>query len=142
MPALIDVNVLVALLHAAHIHSEAATRWLDEQTDAGSVVLCRVVQMGALRILTRPSIMGADLLSPSQFWTAWEQVLDDERFRFEPEPAGLEAVWRRLTETLPERTCAETDAYLAAFAIAGGWSLCTFDRGFVRFPRLVTVYPA
>jgi predicted nucleic acid-binding protein len=29
-----------------------------------------------------------------------------------------------------------TDAYLAAFALAGGHRLVTFDQGFLRFPGL------
>ena len=29
-----------------------------------------------------------------------------------------------------------TDAYLAAFAVAGGWRLVSFDKGFTRFAGL------
>lgn len=36
----------------------------------------------------------------------------------------------------PSCTNAETDAYFAAFAKAGGWTLVTFDRGMNRFPGI------
>lgn len=141
MAALLDVNMLVALLHGGHPHSEIATRWLETQVETGSVLVCRVTQMGALRILTKPSIMRENVLTPRSFWRGWELAMSDDRLRFEAEPPGLDAVWRTLTESLPEGSSAETDAYLAAFAISGGWTLCTLDRGFRRFPGLTAEYP-
>jgi len=47
-----------------------------------------------------------------------------------PEPVDLEARWRSLTAAFTSGQTAETDAYLAAFA------LTTLDRGFRRFDGL------
>jgi predicted nucleic acid-binding protein len=58
------------------------------------------------------------------------------------EPAGLEDAWRALSASLPKGTPAETDCYLAAFAIAGAHSLISFDRGMRRFKGLSVVVPS
>jgi len=136
MASLVDVNLLLALLHERHAFSAKAVAWLDEQSGSGSVAICRIVQMGVLRILTRPSIMKDDLLTPSEFWQGWSVLMADARFFIVSEPTQLESVWRELTVSLPRGQCAETDAYLAAFAQAGGYSMATFDKGFQRYPDL------
>ena len=66
MASLIDVNVLVALFHGNHFHSERASDWIADQ-ESDTVLICRVAQMGALRILTKPSIMKDDVFSPTLF---------------------------------------------------------------------------
>lgn len=123
-----------------HVRRPPALRggdsWLETVGERESVLVCRVVQLGALRILTKPSIMREETLSAEELWNGWERVLADERFREEPEPAGLVTTWRAMTRRLPRNSCADTDAYLAAFAVAGGWTLCTFDKGFARYRQL------
>ncbi len=133
MAALVDVNVLVALMHARHVHSAAAVRWLAGLDDPGAVAICRVSQMGVLRILTHPSAMKDEVKSASEFWTGWDRLIGDERFSLVGEPAGLQKAWRAVTTELPRGMPADTDCYLAAFAIAGGHSLVSFDRGMRRF---------
>jgi toxin-antitoxin system PIN domain toxin len=142
MGALVDVNVLVALMHARHTHSARAVGWLAGQDEPGAVIVCRVSQMGALRILTHPSAMKDEVKSASEFWEGWQRLMRDDRFAQAGEPAGLEETWRAVTRSLPKKTPAETDSYLAAFAIAGEHSLVSFDRGLVRFRGLSLVTPA
>jgi toxin-antitoxin system PIN domain toxin len=142
MGALVDVNVLVALMHARHVHSPLAVRWLAGRDEPDAVVVCRVAQMGALRILTHPSAMKEEVKSASEFWGGWQRLLEDGRFALSSEPAGLEDVWRALSASLPKGTPAETDCYLAAFAIAGAHSLVSFDRGMRRFKGLDVVTPS
>jgi toxin-antitoxin system PIN domain toxin len=50
MRALLDVNVLVALLDAGHIHHTAASSWLDRNLEQGWAS-CPLTQNGCLRIL-------------------------------------------------------------------------------------------
>lgn len=52
------------------------------------------------------------------------------------EPSGLDDEWARLGTRLQKGACLDTDAYLAAFALAGGYTLATFDGGFVKFEGL------
>ena len=136
MSALCDVNVLVALLHARHIHASRAVAWLDTQDNPRTVLICRVAHMGALRILTNAKWMKEDVISAAAFWRGWDQLHNDDRFAFVQEPAGLEASWRRITTMLPKGQNAETDTYFAAFAIASACRLLTFDQGFRKFSGL------
>lgn len=124
-------------MHARHAHCRSATAWLDRQERVGSVGICRLAQMGALRILTRSALMKEDVLSPEQFWSGWARMVRDDRLVWLDEPRGLEPVWREVTLALERGQCAETDTYFAAFARTMGSTLVTFDRGFRRFSRLM-----
>lgn len=142
MALLADVNVLVALLHARHAASERTIAWLEREAGARDVLICRVAQMGVLRILTNPAWMKEDALPAARVWEGLDLLLTDERFARVEEPARLEAEWRRLTRSLPAGRCAGTDHYFAAFARAGGHRLLTLDRGFLEFDQLEVVIPA
>ena len=51
MRALLDANVLIALLDAAHRHHRQATAWLQREIGAGWVY-CPRTQNGRIRILS------------------------------------------------------------------------------------------
>lgn len=133
MGALVDVNVLVALLHARHVHCARAVAWLESQTAERAIAICRVAQMGALRILTHPSVMREDVRTAQEFWQGWTELMNDDRFSQVDEPAEIEAAWQEVTSPFRRGTVAETDAYLAAFAIAAKHRIVSFDRGMRRF---------
>ncbi|MCX6360032.1 MAG: hypothetical protein NT029_09505 [Armatimonadetes bacterium] len=75
---------------------------------------------------------------PTDFWRGWDEALTDERLVRVPEPPGLTGRWRALCAALPAGACADTDVYLAALAVAGDFTLVTFDHGFARFAGLQT----
>lgn len=131
-PKLLDVNVVLALLHAGHAKSSIAAAWLERQSGVRSLLIPRVVVMGALRLSTRAAVMGEDVRSATEFWQGWDRLMEDERFAEVPEPPEMDSAWRTLCGELPPGRCAETDVYLAAFALAGGYGFATFDRGFPR----------
>ena len=54
MRALLDVNVLIALLDAAHIHHVRATEWLAREIAQGWAS-CPLTQNGCLRIMSQPA---------------------------------------------------------------------------------------
>lgn len=136
MAYLADVNFLIALLHARHAHSEKAVAWLEHSDRTDSIALCRVAQMGVLRILTNASWLREEAMAAADVWDGWDLLLTDRRFMQVVEPAQLEKHWRRLTRDWLAGRSAETDSYLAAFAAAGGYKLLTFDRGIRRFAGL------
>ena len=136
MAYLADVNFAIALLHARHTAAGRAATWLESQDEPRSILLCRVAQMGVLRILTNPAWLKDEVLPARAVWEAWDLLLADDRFALAAEPPGLEKEWRALTQGLAAGECAETDTYLAAFARAGGHRLVTFDRGFRSFAGL------
>jgi toxin-antitoxin system PIN domain toxin len=125
---LLDVNVLLALATSRHHHHAPVSRFVDtiSQRQLG---LCRVTQMGFLRLLTNKAVMAEDVLSGKQAWGLFEALLKDERFHFMDEPKGLDKEWRRLS-TLPGWGPSRwTDDYLLAFAKVLELRLLTFDAG-------------
>jgi toxin-antitoxin system PIN domain toxin len=135
MTCLPDVNVWVALAVAEHIHHRAAKLWFDA-VQSESIAFCRVTQMGLLRLLSNPRAMAEDALTPARAWRVMDAFCEDSRILYAAEPQGLEASWRVLTRPRAPGANFWTDAYLAAFASAGGYTLVTFDKGFQRFGKL------
>jgi predicted nucleic acid-binding protein len=54
--ALCDVNLLLALVTDRHILHDPAVRWA-ENVSASGAILCRIAQMGLLRLLNNPAVM-------------------------------------------------------------------------------------
>lgn len=127
-----DVNVWLALTFDAHEHHPAAKSWFDAAAD-DSCHFCRTTQQGYLRVATNGKAFGASALTLDGAWRAYDALASDPRVSFAGEPADVEARWRELTTGGTFSPKVWTDAYLAAFAAAGGLEVVTFDRGFARF---------
>ena len=69
-------------------------------------------------------------------WALYENLRADERVASAEEPQGLEAVWKKLASVGTVSPKLWMDAYLAAFAIAGGHELVTTDNDFKQFKGL------
>jgi hypothetical protein len=126
MRALLDVNVLIALLDAGHVHHAAAGRWLDSHLADGPAAgwaSCPLTQNGCLRILSnraypRPQPVAAGLAEAAAtphhaFWPDDLSVLEPARFAHDR--------W------LDSRQI--TDAYLLALAVHRGGVFVTLDHG-------------
>ena len=131
MTYLADVNVLLALAVAGHVHHATALYWFENSRN-DQLAVCRITQMGFLRLLTNPQVMGANVQSARQAWRIYETMLEDSRIGFASEPAHFEALWRSSTEHSRLGPNFWTDACLGSFAAAAGWNVLTFDA---RFPR-------
>ena len=136
MRALADVSWLLPLCYGGHEHHEPARRWLDALPEGGAVVVCLQSQMGLLRLLNNPAVMGTDVCNTDTAWKLNDRLFGDPRFIQEPEPPALEKELRRLTKGFPYSPKLWQDAYLAAFAVSTDVTLVTFDQGFRKFPRL------
>jgi toxin-antitoxin system PIN domain toxin len=135
MTYLPDVNLWIALTVAEHVCHKAAMEWI-EAAGSDTIALCRVTQMGFLRLLTNSRVMAGDVFTADRAWRLMERIRDDDRVVFVSEPPGLEPVW--LTMTGYHKTGANfwTDTYLAAFAEVTGYRLVTFDQGFAKYKKL------
>ena len=129
---LLDVNVLLALASKRHAHWDGAARWFAT-VGYREAVICRVVQMGLLRLLTNRRVMGGDVQTMASAWELQDRMRADTRFWFVDEPADLERVWRRYTGAVEVSTNAWTDGYLLAFARCRDLCVVTFDRALGRF---------
>lgn len=132
---LLDVGVWLAATWGRHMHNPAAVDWFTRQTD--DLIFCRVTQMGLLRLLSNPAIMGDDAVDRSEAWRIFDQLWSDERVLWADEPAELDAVWRAISARSDKSHKLWTDDYLAAFAQTSGATLATLDRKLPdRYPSI------
>jgi toxin-antitoxin system PIN domain toxin len=132
---LVDVRVWLAAVWGRHVHHPVAADWFDREAD--DIVFCRVTQMGLLRLLSNPAIMGDDAVDRSQAWRTYDQLWADERVLWADEPAELDAVWRAISARDDQSYKLWTDDYLAAFAQASDATLTTLDRKMpARYPSV------
>ncbi len=127
-----DINVWLGLVDQNHIHHAAAAKYWHEGTE---IAFTRISMMGFFRLSTQPGVLSR-ALSTAEAWGIYRQFLADSRHVFLAEPKLLERELQNLTTQadLPHRLW--TDAYLAAFAMAGRHRLVSFDADFSRFPGL------
>jgi uncharacterized protein len=132
---LVDVGVWLAAVWGRHVHHQIAADWFGRE--AGDIVFCRVTQMGLLRLLSNPAIMGDDAIDRSEAWRVYDQLWADERVLWADEPTELGAVWRAISARNDKSYKLWTDDYLAAFAQACDATLTTLDRKMpARYPSV------
>jgi toxin-antitoxin system PIN domain toxin len=124
--ALLDLNILTALLWPAHEHHEAAHRWFAAR-GKGRWATCALTQLGFVRIVSNPSF-SRDALSPAEAVALLAENLRHAGHEFWADnvqvPAAVEPVGSRL-----QGYRQLTDAYLLALADRRKGVLATFDRG-------------
>ena len=124
MRSLLDVNVLIALLDAAHIHHALASSWLQREIGAGWAS-CPITQSGCIRIMSQPAYPGA--LAAAAVAQRLSEAAAGAAHQFWPDDVNLLQAgaldWQRV---LGHRQV--TDAYLLALAVRHGGRLVTFDR--------------
>ncbi len=122
--ALLDINVVIALLDQGHVLHRAATRWLEREIQHGWAT-CPITENGVVRIMAQPAYPNAQ--PTAQVAERLAEACRDPSHRFWPEPISLleEGLirWERL---LGPRQI--TDAYLLALAVHHRGRLVTFDR--------------
>jgi toxin-antitoxin system PIN domain toxin len=123
-----DINLWLALAYQGHQHHPIAATWFNEL--AGTAGFCRITQIGFLRLLTHPLIMGDETKNQKEAWAAYDRLIEDSRviFYLEPEPHEFDREFRSLTSSSRSSAQQWPDAYLAAFARVAGLTLVTFDR--------------
>ena len=124
MRALLDVNVLIALLDANHTSHHAARRWLSDNAVNGWAS-CPITQNGCLRIMSHPSYsMSA---SVREIALRLRDATASDVHQFWPDDVSL------LDEGLLDATRIHgprqlSDVYLLALAVRHRGYLVTFDR--------------
>lgn len=123
MRALLDVNVLIALLDAAHIHHQRASQWLEQSLHHGWAS-CPLTQNGCLRIMAQPAYpqalplaavaqrLGQAAVTPAHLFIADDYSLLDADSLHWPQLLGHRQV---------------TDAYLLGLAVRHGCRFVSFD---------------
>ena len=130
-----DVNVWVALTAEDHIHHFRAESYWRTEADT-RLGFCRTTALGLVRITSQQHTLEARPLSPEEAWETYLQWRDRSEIDFFVEPPGIEDVMTEWTRKGLATRRNWTDLYLAAFAVAGGLRLVTFDNDFKYFPGL------
>src|ERR1700722_20987023 len=121
--ALLDVNVLIALLDADHIHHVRARDWLAANIATGWAS-CPITQNGCIRILSQPNYPNA--LKPSEVAERLREATEAVFHQFWAEGPSLLAPgllnWEYIVGSRQV-----TDAYLLSLAVHHGGRLVTFE---------------
>jgi toxin-antitoxin system PIN domain toxin len=130
-----DVNVLLALAHDMHPHHEVALSFFSEvdlPSYLSTFYLCRVTQLGLLRLLTNRSALGIEALTLRQAWQAFDRFSDFWKATFLDEPPEFDDLFRQYTRRDEVSTKVWSDGYVVALAAASGLRLVTFDRALAK----------
>ncbi len=125
MRALLDVNVLIALLDGSHLHHSLATGWLASHIDEGWAS-SPITQNGCIRILSQPGYPNP--VPATQVAKRLAEATQHPSHMFWADSISLlhpgYLMWERI---LSSRQV--TDAYLLALAVQQGGRFVTLDRG-------------
>jgi hypothetical protein len=135
MADLLDVSVWLPLSAEGHVHHRQAREYWSVES-AEQIAFCHVTMLALLRHLGNRRIMGPDVQTTGQAWKIYQRWRDLPEVVYAPEPDGVEQQLAEWSDTLKLGSGQWTDAYLAAFAAAGGHRLVAFDADFKRFPGL------
>ena len=124
MRALLDINVLLALLDRDHVLHERGRRWFEQEIDHGWAS-CAVTQNGFIRVLSQPGypspvstrtatglLATATAVHHHEYWGSEVSILDETIF----DHSRIHGP-RQLT-----------DVYLLGLAARHGGRLVTFDQ--------------
>jgi len=122
--ALLDVNVLIALIWPEHQFHQQALSWFDRNARNGWAT-CPITQMGFVRILSSSPIPNAPTVREAL--SLLEPNLDHPAHEFWADEIGiLPAI--KLTGATLQGHRQITDAYLLGLAMHRRGKLATFDR--------------
>lgn len=121
--ALLDVNVLLALLDADHVDHRTARSWLESEIEHGWAS-CAITQNGFVRVLTQERYPSP--VSPAEATARLRRATSTAYHQFLPCDVSLLDDGIRRDRIHGSRQV--TDVYLLALALAHDCRLVTFDR--------------
>jgi toxin-antitoxin system PIN domain toxin len=123
--ALLDVNVLIALVDSGHHNHEAAHRWFGRNRKYGWAT-CPLTINGFVRILSNPAYPTVEA-TPAEAAGALQEMCSTTDHHFWEDSASLldESLFRLSAISRHQKV---TDAYLLGLAVRNHGLLATFDR--------------
>jgi uncharacterized protein len=122
--ALLDVNVLIALLDAGHVHHVVAHDWFKDNDPPWAS--CPVTENGAIRILATPSRV-EDFLPIPKLVEVFNTFRSHTRHQFWSDDLSLADSGRFDVDAIRGHQQI-TDAYLLALAVKNDGRLVTLDQ--------------
>ena len=137
MPAaLFDTNVWLAAIFTTHPFHAQAQQALQNASASAPAVWCRATEQSFLRLATTPALLaayGAQGMNNRDALHALDALQALPQVSILDEAPGTLAQWRQLATRDTASPKVWMDAYLAAFAMAGGLRMVTLDRDFQQF---------
>ena len=124
MRALLDINVLIALMDESHQHHSVAREWLRRNI-GGGWASCPITQNGFVRILSQPSYSRP--VPVTQAMVLLENATSTQHHEFWPDDISILG-GAGVDRTRIHGARQLTDTYLLALAVRHGGRLVTFDR--------------
>jgi toxin-antitoxin system PIN domain toxin len=125
-PALLDVNVLVALFDPDHVHHDLAHDWFGD-SGARSWATCPLTENGFVRVVSNPRYR-ADPVRVTDALALLRKFCASRGHRFWPAGLSLRDT-RVFVAGFAAGPSQITDIFLLGLARKHGGSLATFDRG-------------
>jgi uncharacterized protein len=134
---LLDTNTWIALALETHPQHAAARRWYQAAPlTPGDLLFCRATEISFLRLITQEQVMkrcGVVAMTNDQAIDYLAGLYRDPAVTRVEEPPAVRSLWLDLAGSPHASPNVWMDAYLAAFAIAVGAEMVTFDRAFSSF---------
>ena len=122
--ALLDINVLLALLDRDHVDHARAHDWLDDEIEAGWAS-CAITENGFVRVISQPRYPSP--VAPAEAIELLARAASGPHH--ESWPCDVSLLDRRAVDrTRLHGPRQVTDTYLLALAVAHGGRFVTFDR--------------
>ncbi len=134
--SLFDTNVWLAAIFPTHPFHPTAQQALQQTTPAQPAVWCRSTQQSFLRLASTPALhkaYGAERMTNRDALVVLDALQALPQVALRDESPGVFSVWCQLAGADTASPKVWMDAYLAAFAIAGGLKLVSLDRDFKNF---------
>ena len=124
VPALLDVNVLVALFDPDHVHHETAHDWFEDHRQFGWAT-CGITENGFVRVAAHV-VEDAPLTRPPALVERLRTFQKSGGHRFWPDAVSLTDP-RTFNPAMIRGHRQVTDVYLLGLALTLGGCLATFD---------------
>lgn len=134
--SLYDASAWVAAVFPNHPAHARAQSVLEQATPEEPAAFCRATQISFVRLMTTPALLrqyGALHMTNQSALEVLERLCSRREITEVDEPSGTFDLWRRMAALNSPSPKVWMDAYLAAFAIGGGWSLVTLDKNFKNY---------
>jgi toxin-antitoxin system PIN domain toxin len=127
MRALLDVNVVIALLDPDHAFHERAHDWWARNAKSGWAS-CPIVENGVVRIMSNPSYSEKTRFTPGDLISRLQTFTKQTDHEFWPDDVSLRD-GKVFTAECIHSSRQLTDLYLLALAGKHDGRLATFDKG-------------
>jgi len=125
--ALLDVNIVIALLDPDHAFHERSHDWWEANAKSGWAS-CPITENGVVRIMSHPGYSPGGRFTPGDLISRLQLFAGQTDHEFWPDDISLRDNAIFTTERI-HSSRQITDLYLLALAAKHGGKLATFDQG-------------